>query len=300
MNEKNKKVRNVTILFICCAIFTSITSTTVSKCNSGDTTDFTVSGEKTKRHLWGSIADESLGELTNIPALKTNFSKLLLSWRIFPDDPDDTAFDIYHESATGWVKINTGPIVNATNFQVPARFVDYSDDNTYKLCYHGSTITLDTYTIKADQVSNKKPYVSIFLQQTASDPRINDADEYIINDGGVADLDGDGIFEILVVRHARGYPGGKVPKSPAILEAYRLDGTFLWRVVFGSNISNSNACIFIAADFNGDGKDEVAIRTSEGTSFGNGEEIGDTNGDGRLSYAEPGRYNRSAPEFLSI
>src|SRR5690606_17524411 len=59
-------------------------------------------------------------------------------------------------------------------------------------------------------------------------------------------------------------------------------------------------CVFVAADFNGDGKDEVAIRTSEGTYFGDNAYIGDTNGDGQIDYAQPGEYNSEAPEFISI
>ena len=256
---------------------------------------------KTSRHLWGSIADENKGELTNVPELKKNYSKLLLSWRMLPSDTEKTAFDLYHKESSGWVKINKQPIKNSTNFQVPDQFVAASTDNSYQLRYTGSREEIDTYTLPAVQLADKRPYISIFLKETASDSRINDAEEYIINDGGVADLDGDGQYEILVVRHARGgYKPKTVPQSPAILEAYKLDGTFLWRVVFGSNIPNNNACVFIAADFNGDGKDEIAIRTSEGSYFGDGAYVGDTNKDGITNYAKAGFYNREAPEFLSI
>lgn len=253
-----------------------------------------------KRLLWGSIADERSGELTDVAALKENYAKLLLSWRMFPSDEKGTAFDLYHQVGSTWEKINSQPIVNTTNYQVPDEHIFHGAGNTYKLCYEGSNTALDTYTISSDQLANMRPYVSIFLKETSSDSRINDVNEYLINDGGVADLDGDGSYEVLVKRHARGYADGTVPNSPAILEAYEMDGTFLWRMVFGSNISNSNGCVFIAADFNGDGKDEVAVRTSEGTYFGDNQYLGDTDGDGQTDYAEAGRYNRNAPEFISI
>ncbi|MFR4302072.1 MAG: hypothetical protein ACLT4H_00090 [Bacteroides thetaiotaomicron] len=281
-------MKKLLILFFCCSVFAFSTGTAAGN------------QKNAKRHLWGSIASENYGELTDIENLKENYSKLLLSWRMLPDDTDKTAFDIYHKKGAEWRKINTQPIVNSTNFQVPDNHIDYSTDNTYKLCYHGSDETLDTYTMSAEQVKNKKPYISIFLKETASDKRINDAEEYIINDGGVADLDGDGEYEILVVRHARGYKNETLPQSRAILEAYKLDGTFLWRVIFGYNIPHNNACVFIAADFNGDGKDEIAIRTSEGTYFGDGRYIADTNGDGKTNYAKAGLYNRETPEFVSI
>jgi rhamnogalacturonan endolyase len=65
------------------------------------------------------------------------------------------------------------------------------------------------------------------------------------------------------------------------------------------------------ADFDGDGCAEMAIRTCEGTVFGDGTEIPDTNGDGKIDYrtwgnlntSKPGyldHYNSAGPEFLSI
>lgn len=165
--------------------------------------DSKTNSKKSKRNLWGSIADNSVGELTNITALRTNYSKLLLSWRMLPNDTEETKFDIYHKSVSGWDKMNKEPIANTTNFQVPDKYVDQSVENTYKLCYQGSDVTLDLYTISADQLMNKKPYVSIFLQETASDPRINDArdaDDGYVGQGNhqlaVADVDGDGLDEI--------------------------------------------------------------------------------------------------------
>src|SRR5690606_29191317 len=103
-------------------------------------------------------------------------------------------------------------------------------------------------------------------------------------------------YEILIVRFAKGVAslgegddgeeeeGTRTARSPAILEAYKLDGTFLWRVTFGPNIPIANNVTFIAADFDGDGKDEIAIRTSEGGYFGDNGYIGDTNGDGIIEY----------------
>lgn len=39
-----------------------------------------------KRHLWGSVADDSKGWLTNVPELMANKGKVLLSWRMLPSD----------------------------------------------------------------------------------------------------------------------------------------------------------------------------------------------------------------------
>src|SRR5690606_10973122 len=185
-------MKNIFLISICSALMALL-----ANAQSGST-------RSTERHFWGAIADASSGDLTNINELKADYSKLLLSWRMLPTESYETAFDVYRQTASGWEKINPEPIVNSTNFQVPDEHVDDAVDNTYKLCYAGTETALDTYTISADQLANKRPYVSIFIQETTSDTRINDVDEYVINDGGVADLDGDGNYEILVKRHAHG------------------------------------------------------------------------------------------------
>lgn len=252
------------------------------------------------RMLTGSISDDSHGWVTNVAELTPNTGKLLLSWRMFLEDTKETAFDLYINKEGRMEKLNDAPIVNTTCFQVPERFTTGTSDLTFSLCYSGEEDAIDTYTMPRRQFEEKLPYTSIYIEETASDSRINDVAEYIINDAAVGDLDGDGVCEIILSRNAYGYEEGKVPRSPLIMEAYRLDGTFMWRVVWGNNIPASNSIAMIVADFTGNGAAEVAIRSSEGTIFGDGTTIGDTNGDGRTEYALPDAYNSEAPEFISI
>ena len=62
----------------------------------------------------------------------------------------------------------------------------------------------------------------------------------------------------------------------------------------------------IRDSLNGDGKAEIAVRTSEGTVFGDGTKIGDVNQDGITDYVDrapqSATYGRiiTGPEFLSI
>ena len=68
-------------------------------------------------------------------------------------------------------------------------------------------------------------------------------------------------------------------EGTTLLEAYKLDGTFLWQIDMGINIrSGSQYTSFIVYDFDGDGKCEIAFRSSEGTKFANGEKITDASG----------------------
>lgn len=273
----------------------------------------------TKRMLWASINGLSDATYTKDADLKTILqgynNKILVSWRMFPTDDENTGFDLYRKSGNGTeVKLNTTPIVETTNFQDAT--ANRSVDNTYRLCYAGSNETLETYTITAEQASGGLPYISIPLKSDAGiDP--NPSIQYLANDASVGDLDGDGVNEIVIKRLASfsaEEDGDETELNTllksvfhlTLLEAYKLDGTFLWRICLGPNILIGNTLSFAVYDFDGDGKCEVAFRTSEGTRFGDGTEIGDVNGDGKIDYRRPDQagvntnYIADGPEFLSV
>ena len=92
--------------------------------------------------------------------------------------------------------------------------------------------------------------------------------EYSANDMSVADVDGDGDYEYIVKWDPsnshdvsiKGYTGKQY------LDCYKLDGTLLWRIDMGVNIrAGAHYTQFIAYDFNGDGKAEMAVKTAPGT-----------------------------------
>ena len=82
-----------------------------------------------------------------------------------------------------------------------------------------------------------------------------------------------------------------------ILEAYKLDGTLLWRINLGKNIrEGAHYTQFMVYDLDGDGRAEVACKTADGTVDGAGKVIGDATADHRNA----GGYILSGPEFLTI
>lgn len=121
---------------------------------------------------------------------------------------------------------------------------------------------------------------------------------YFPNDAISADLDGDGEMEIIVKRLNKDYSINAPDYT--YFEAYKIDGTFLWAIDVGPNITDDVNTSLGAFDFDGDGSAEVFIRTSEGTIFGDGTAIGDTDGDGRTNYRLGGQYMTIGPEFLSL
>ena len=67
-----------------------------------------------------------------------------------------------------------------------------------------------------------------------------------------------------------------------MLDAYRLDGTRLWRIDLGRNIrAGAHYTQFIVYDLDGDGRAEVACKTADGTVDGQGRVIGDATKDYR-------------------
>lgn len=122
---------------------------------------------------------------------------------------------------------------------------------------------------------------------------------YNANDASVGDLDGDGQYEIVLKwdpsnakdNSQSGYTGN------TYLDAYKLNGTRLWRIDMGRNIrSGAHYTQFQVFDYDGDGRAEVAAKTADATRSGTGQIIGDANAD----YRNSSGYVLSGPEFLSV
>lgn len=253
------------------------------------------------RALWGSVCG-----ISNATSKSYNGSlnKMLVSWRMLPGDGKETAFDLYRTVGDGTEeKINDEPIA-ATNFQDADLPMNAGGDVVYRLTYAGQNETIGTYFLTEAQKNGKLPYISIPLSDTKDVCPIADM-VYTANDVSVGDLDGDGQMEIIVKRLLNdGIGSGESPlnvRHTVLYEAYRLDGTMMWRVCSGPNIILGNSSSFAVADFDGDGKAEMAVKTGEGTVFGDGIEIDDTDGDGQTDYRTKGaNYIGSGPEFFSI
>lgn len=262
-----------------------------------------VAAETNKRALWVSINSLKDGNPTG--ALHIYNNVVLVHWRLLPGDTETTAFDLYRKTGNGTeVKLNSEPISQVTNWQ--DKEASRTEALTYRLTYAGSGETLDTYTLSAERNKAGLPYITIPLAITT------DLTDYPFhaNESTVGDLDGDGDYEILVKRvlrtgdewaYQRTGTSNLTDWNQVLIEAYKLDGTFLWRVKGGPNMQVGNGFCAVA-DFDGDGCAEVAVRSAEGVVFGDGTEIGDTDGDGIIDYRPYATKGHLAgrPEFLSV
>ena len=122
---------------------------------------------------------------------------------------------------------------------------------------------------------------------------------YSPNDISVGDLDGDGEYELIVKwdpSNAKDNSQGGFTGN-VYIDAYKLDGTQLWRIDLGRNIrAGAHYTQFMVYDLDGDGKAEVACKTADGTIDGTGTVLGDPAADWRNSDG----YVLSGPEFLTV
>ncbi|MCX7714481.1 MAG: hypothetical protein N2171_01935, partial [Clostridia bacterium] len=168
----------------------------------------------------------------------------------------------------------------------------------------------DTYTVKAvcggkmekEGYSTKvinADYLSIPLDKPApyTTPDGNTY-EYSANDAAVADLDGDGEYELVLKWVANGKDNSHKGYTGVVyLDAYKLNGKKLWRINLGVNIrAGAHYTQFMVYDFNNDGKAEMICKTADGTIDGVGNVIGDINAD----YRNKDGFILEGPEFLTV
>lgn len=222
-----------------------------------------------ERSMWVSYDPTPRGTLNHT----SGYSHALVSWRLLPTDPTNIAFDIYKSEDNGQeTKLNETPVTNSTCWA--DKNINARTTSVYRVTVAGSEQTLCEYTFTPQMAETF--YRAIRLNTHVPDPALT----YAANDAQVGDLDGDGVMEIILKRQP--YDGanqGGWREGTTLLEAYKLDGTFLWQIDMGINIrSGSHYTSFIVCDFDGDGKCEIAFRSSEGTRFANGDKITDANG----------------------
>lgn len=237
-------------------------------------------------------------------ALKVDDRKVFLSWRLLASDPKDATFDIYRQQkGKAKLKLNRKALAAGTNFTDSTAKSGTAYTWSVKLSAVAETDAGSSYFLSND--SRSTGYLSIPLQVPAPGEIDGKPFTYSANDASVADLDGDGQYEIILKWNPSnaidpprtGFTGNQ------LLDAYRLDGKLLWRIDLGKNIRSGAAYTqFLVYDFDGDGKAELVTKTADGTIDGLGKAIGDREKDWRTYDKTSGTYGKivNGPEYLSV
>lgn len=241
-----------------------------------------------------------------VVAIPRNDGSVFISWRLFGTESYKTKFNLFRKASGGsssFVKILS--LKRATNF-IDTK-ADLSGSNTYKV----QTVVdgVKSELSKPFVLSANAPvqnYLSIPIIKPADSEVIGERYTYSANDASVGDLDGDGDYEIIVKWDPSN--SKRPPQSGFtgrhILDAYKFDGTLLWRIDLGINVRAGAAYTqFLVYDFDGDGKSELVCKTADGTIDGVGNVIGDSIADWRgKDITNKKFYGKvvDGPEYLTI
>ncbi|NOU79034.1 hypothetical protein GC101_09075 [Paenibacillus sp. LMG 31459] len=221
-------------------------------------------------------------------AIKTG-NGIYVGWRLLGTDPEETDFNLYRDG----VKVNTSPITDSTNY------IDAGGNESST--YYVRTVMNGQEKLQSDPATVwNANYLSIPIQKPEGGTTPDGvAYTYTPIESSAGDLDGDGQYEIVLKwspsnqkdNGQTGYTG------PTYYDAYKLDGTRMWRMNSGSNIrAGAHYNQFLVYDLDGDGKAEVAMKTADGTVDGLGNVIGDP----AANYVNSAGFIIDGPEYLTV
>ncbi|MQM28109.1 rhamnogalacturonan lyase family protein [Glycomyces albidus] len=229
-------------------------------------------------------------ELTRGVTVVPSGSGRLVSWRLLGTDPSNVSFNVYRDGT----KLNASPLTGATNY------LDTGGSSSSQYTVRAVVNGTEGAASGVEATFNSSGYVNIPIQRPAGGTTPSgESYTYVANDMSTGDLDGDGDYEYIVKwdptnakdNSQSGYTGN------VYVDAYRLDGTRLWRIDLGRNIrAGAHYTQFQVFDYDGDGRAEIAMKTADGTRDGAGTVIGSSSADHRNSSG----YILAGPEYLTV
>ncbi|MDR3365456.1 MAG: InlB B-repeat-containing protein [Prevotellaceae bacterium] len=217
-----------------------------------------------------------------------------LSWRLL-------ATDSYH-----WTRFNVyrdGELIEELPVSAPTCYTDAAGTNSSVYSIRAIAEGVGPLDSAGGVTPWAEPYKYIQLQRPAggtTPPNVTydgksessitnfpngESYTYLPNDCSVGDLDGDGEYEIIV----KWDPTNSKDNSQTgvtgnvYIDAYKLDGTRLWRIDLGKNIrAGAHYTQFMVYDFDGDGYAEMVCKTAPGAIDGKGRYV-IMNGDDSLA-----------------
>ena len=220
-----------------------------------------------------------------VVAVRQDGGGVFVGWRILKSDRKGEPFDVYRNG----VKLNRQPLTDGGS-----HFVDTAPLKGEKAVYEVRGGSIDgQFVLQPDDQATG--YIDLPLQKPADGTTPDGRGyRYSANDASVADVDGDGQYELILKwdpsnAHDNAHDGFT---GPTLIDCYKIggggaDSRLMWRIDLGRNIrSGAHYVPFIAYDFDGDGKAELMVKTADGTRDGTGTLLGDSTADYRHGVTE--------------
>ncbi len=225
-------------------------------------------------------------------------SGMLVSWRLLGTEKSDTQFNLYRDGT----KIATIGKTGGTNYldkdgKITSKYTVSAVVDTVEGEKKAASFVLDSTVSSGGQ---SFPYKVLKVDAPACPKsKAGDTCTYWASDMSAADLDGDGQYELVLKWEPSNFKDPVMDgfTSPTLIDAYKLDGTKLWRINMGWNIrSGPHYTQFQVYDYDGDGKAEMIVKTADGTIDGKGKVIGDSS----KNYLDSAGRIVSGPEYLTV
>ena len=259
----------------------------------------------------GPFLMEKLGR--GLVAVRTTPTEIYLSWRLLANDRDGIAFNLYRSADEGAPqRLNTEPIALTTDFVDGAAPMDVASYTYFVRSVIDGAEQEPSAPFTLSAVDPPRPYLRVALQRPEGGVEGGSSFTYNANDASVADLNGDGEYEI-VVKWEPSNPRDSSQDGftgPNIFDAYELDGTLLWRIHLGINLrAGPHHVQFLVYDLDGDGRAEFVTKTAPGTKDGLGNFVADPSKffgeypalvDHAADYRNTAGRPLTGPEFVTI
>lgn len=242
---------------------------------------------------------EKLGR--GIIAMRTGTSTAYVGWRLLGTDAENLGFNLLRSvNGAAPTQLNGALITASCNFTDST--INFANSNAYFIQPVVGSVTQALsapFGLAANPPTQQ--YLNIALQKPADGTNASGPFTYSPNDCSAADLDGDGEYEIVL----KWDPSNSKDNSQSgftgnvFLDAYKLNGTLMWRIDLGPNIrAGAHYTQFMVYDLDGDGRAELACKTAPGTKDGLGNYV---DGNAAFSvYTNSSGYILSGPEYFTI
>lgn len=223
-----------------------------------------------------------------------------IGWRLLGDEcsvsdiKNAPTFDVYKNGKM------LAEVVDSTNYLD----VSGTKGDSYSVAIHDSDELCSAVSV------NDSPYYNIRLDRPSA-YKVDDETsyEYTVGDCSTGDLDGDGQYEIVVKWDSNPQDNSKSGiTGNVLLDAYKMDGTKMWRIDLGRNIrAGAHYTQFLVYDFDQDGKGEITCKTAPGSKDAKGNYVSDASSvdaiknttNNETSYVNDGGYILEGDEYFT-